>query len=90
MSRHLKTLYNFDPPASDQEIHDASLQFVRKLSGFSKPSIANTAAFELAVEETARVARTLIDSLTTNAEPRNRALVAARNREKAKLRFAKV
>lgn len=87
MCRNIKTLYNFDPPATDQEIRDAALQFVRKLSGFTKPSLANTAAFDRAVEETAKVARTLIDSLTTTAEPRDRALVAARAKAKAMQRF---
>ncbi len=73
MCRSIKTLFNFDPPASELEIRDASLQFVRKLSGFSVPSKANAAAFDLAVEDVAAVARTLIDSLVTSARPRDRA-----------------
>jgi hypothetical protein len=87
MCRNIKTLFNFDPPATDIEIHDASLQFVRKLSGFTKPSLANEAAFDKAVEETAAIARRLIDSLTTNAEPRNREEVAAIKRAQAIKRF---
>ena len=87
MCRNIKTLFNFDPPATDEEIHDASLQFVRKLSGFTKPSHANEAAFNRAVEETAAVARTLIDSLVTTAEPRDRAIEAARAKARAAERF---
>ncbi|HET9137575.1 MAG TPA: DUF2277 domain-containing protein [Candidatus Kapabacteria bacterium] len=87
MCRNIKTLFNFDPPATDAEIHDASLQFVRKLSGFTKPSLSNEAAFDRAVEETAAIARRLIDSLTTNAEPRNREAVAAAKRAQAIKRF---
>ncbi len=87
MCRNIKTLFNFDPPATDEEIHDASLQFVRKLSGFTKPSQANEVAFDLAVEETAKIARRLIDSLVTNAEPRNREEEAAKARARAIARF---
>jgi hypothetical protein len=87
MCRNIKTLFNFDPPATDAEIRDASLQFVRKLSGFTKPSKANQAAFDTAVEEIAACARTLVDSLTTTAEPRNREEVAARLRERSLARF---
>ncbi|HYM20331.1 MAG TPA: DUF2277 domain-containing protein [Candidatus Kapabacteria bacterium] len=87
MCRNIKTLFNFDPPATDEEIHDAALQFVRKLSGFQKPSLPNVAAFNRAVEDTARVARVLIDSLTTTAEPRDRAVVAARAKARAIERF---
>jgi hypothetical protein len=87
MCRNIKTLYNFDPPATDQEIRDAALQFVRKLSGFTKPSLANAAAFDKAVEETAKVARELIDSLTTTSAPRDRLVVAARAKAKAMQRF---
>lgn len=87
MCRNIKTLFNFDPPATDEEIHAASVQFVRKLSGFTKPSKANEAAFNLAVEETAAVARALIDSLTTTAEPRNREDVAARAHQRSLERF---
>jgi hypothetical protein len=87
MCRNIKTLFNFDPPATDEEIHDAALQFVRKLSGFQKPSVANAAAFNRAVEETSQVARTLIDSLTTTAEPRDRVVEAARAHARAVARF---
>ncbi len=89
MCRNIKTLFNFDPPATDEEIRAASLQFVRKLSGFTAPSKANEAAFNRAIDETAAVARRLIDSLTTAAEPRDRAEVAARARERAAIRFAR-
>lgn len=88
MCRNIKTLFNFDPPATDEEIHAASLQFVRKLSGFTKPSKANEAAFDEAIEGIARVARQLMDSLETNAEPRNREEVAARLRERSAQRYA--
>lgn len=84
MCRNIKTLFNFEPPATELEIRDASLQFVRKLSGFSVPSKANEAAFDLAVEEVADTARRLIASLVTHAEPRNREVEA----EKARLRSA--
>ena len=87
MCRNIKTLFNFDPPATDQEIRDASLQFVRKLSGFTKPSKANEDAFNLAIEEIFTSARVLIDSLSTTAEPRNREEVAARLRERSIQRF---
>ncbi|HQR97223.1 MULTISPECIES: DUF2277 domain-containing protein [unclassified Polaromonas] len=80
MCRNIKTLFNFEPPATELEIRDASLQFVRKLSGFSVPSKANEAAFERAVEEVAASARHLIGSLVTNAEPRNREVEAERAR----------
>ena len=87
MCRNIKTLFNFDPPATDIEVHDAALQFVRKLSGFNAPSKANQAIFDKAVEDVSAVARTLIDSLVTNADPRNREVEAARARERAKIRF---
>ncbi len=87
MCRNIKTLFNFDPPATEQEIRDASLQFVRKLSGFTKPSQANEAAFDHAVEEVTIAARTLMYSLVTNAEPRERDEVAARARARAIERF---
>ena len=87
MCRNIRTLYNFDPPVTDAEIRDASLQFVRKLSGFTKPSQANEAAFNRAVEDTAAVARTLLDSLVTNAPPKDREVEAARARAKAAARF---
>ena len=84
MCRNIKTLFNFEPPATELEIRDASLQFVRKLSGFNMPSKANEEAFERAVEEIAAVARELIASLVTTSEPKNREVEAA----KAKARFA--
>ena len=87
MCRNIKTLFNFDPPATDDEIQASSLQFVRKLSGFTKPSQANQAVFNQAVEEVTSVARQLIDSLVTNAPSRNRELEAAKTRERAVARF---
>jgi hypothetical protein len=87
MCRNIKTLFNFDPPATDEEIEAASVQFVRKLSGFTSPSKANQAAFDRAVEDVARIARTLIDNLITTAEPRNREEVAARLKARAIERF---
>lgn len=87
MCRNIKTLFNFEPPATELEIRDASLQFVRKLCGFNVPSKANDAAFERAVEEVAASARNLIRSLVTNAEPRNREVEAERARAKSALRF---
>lgn len=87
MCRNIKTLFNFEPPATDEEIRAASLQFVRKLSGFNSPSKANSAAFDLAVEEVAAAARVLIDALVTTAEPRDREEEAARARARAMLRF---
>ena len=89
MCRNIKTLFNFDPPATDEEIRASSLQFVRKLSGFTKPSQANAAAFDRAVEEVAGVARRLVDSLVTNAPARDREEVAKRARERSAERFAK-
>ena len=87
MCRNIKTLFNFDPPATHEEIRGASLQFVRKLSGFNKPSRANEAAFNRAVEEVAAVAHDLLHSLVTNADPRNREVEAARARARAAVRF---
>lgn len=87
MCRNIKTLFNFTPPATEIEIRDASLQFVRKLSGFTVPSKVNAAAFERAVDDIAAAARTLIDSLVTNAEPRDRKVEAARARARAQARF---
>ena len=87
MCRNIKTLFNFDPPATEEEIRAASLQFVRKLSGFNAPSKANEAAFNQAIDEVAAIARRLIDSLETAATPRNREEVAARARERAAERF---
>lgn len=87
MCRNIKTLFNFAPPASDEEIRAAALQFVRKLSGFNSPSRANQAAFERAVDEVAAAARVLIDALVTTAEPRDREVEAARAQARAALRF---
>lgn len=87
MCRNIKTLFNFDPPATDDEIAAASLQFVRKLSGFNEPSKANEVAFNHAIKEVAVVARKLLDSLVTNAEPRNRELEIERARSRAAKRF---
>ena len=87
MCRNIKTLFNFEPPATELEIRDASLQFVRKLSGFNVPSKANEAAFELAIQEIAASARKLIQSLVTSAEPRTREAEAAKARERASVRF---
>ena len=89
MCRNIKTLFNFDPPATDEEIKAASLQFVRKLSGFTKPSKANEDAFNEAIEEVAGVARRLIDSLVTSAEPRNRQEVAERLKARSAERFGR-
>jgi hypothetical protein len=89
MCRNIKTLFNFDPPATDEEIQSASLQFVRKLSGFTRPSKANEAAFNEAIEEVSAVARRLIDSLVTSAEPRNRDEVAARLKARSAERFGR-
>jgi hypothetical protein len=88
MCRNIKTLFNFDPPATEEEIRAASLQFVRKLSGFNAPSKANEDAFDRAIEETAAVARRLIDSLKTTAAPKNRDEVAAAAKARAAERFA--
>ncbi len=89
MCRNIKTLFNFDPPATDEEIRGASLQFVRKLSGFTTPSRANEPAFNRAVEEVAAVARNLLDALVTSATPRDREVEAARARARAAERFGK-
>jgi hypothetical protein len=88
MCRNIKTLFNFDPPATDEEIRAASLQFVRKLSGFNAPSKANERAFNNAIEEVAGIARRLIDSLETTAAPRNREHVAAAARARSAERFS--
>jgi hypothetical protein len=87
MCRNIKILFNFEPPVTDEEIRAASLQFVRKVSGFNKPSKANEAAFLAAVEEIAAVSRSLLNSLETNAPPRNRAEEAAKARARAAQRF---
>jgi len=87
MCRNIKTLFNFEPPATEQEIRASSLQFVRKLSGFTHPSKANEAAFNRAVEEVAAAASVLIESLVTTADPRDREIEAARAKAKAAARF---
>jgi hypothetical protein len=87
MCRSIKTLFNFEPPVTDDEIRAAALQFVRKLSGFSKPSQANEAAFLAAADEVAAVSRKLLHSLETNAPPRNREEEAAKARARAAQRF---
>ena len=87
MCRNIKTLFNFDPPASEDEVRAASLQFVRKLSGFQKPSTANQVAFDRAVENVARVATELLGSLVTTAPTRDREAFAAKARARAEKRF---
>ena len=87
MCRNIKTLFNFDPPASEEEIQAASLQFVRKLSGFNEPSKVNEAAFERAVDEVARVAEKLLDALVTKAPSRDREVEAQRARARVSARF---
>jgi hypothetical protein len=87
MCRNIRTLFNFDPPATDEEVRAASLQFVRKLSGFTKPSKANEEVFARAVDEVADVARRLIDHLTTHAPARDRAEWAERARARSAARF---
>jgi hypothetical protein len=87
MCRNIKTLHNFKPPATEEEIHASALQFVRKLSGFNKPSKANEATFNHAIEEVTRVASELLDSLVTNAPPRDREVEAAKARARTALRF---
>ena len=89
MCRNIKTLFNFDPPATDEEVRAASLQFVRKLSGFTKPSAANQEAFDRAVEETAAVARRLLDSMSTTANPKNREIEAERAKARSAARFGR-
>jgi len=89
MCRNIKTLFNFEPPATDEEIRAASLQFVRKLSGFNAPSKANEGAFGEAVEEVFVVARRLIDRLETNASPRDREEEAKKAKERAAVRFGR-
>ena len=89
MCRNIRTLFNFDPPATDEEIRAASIQFVRKLSGFTKPSQANEATFEQAIDEVAGVARRLIDSLVTSSAPRDREEWAARAKARSAERYAR-
>lgn len=88
MCRNIKTLFNFEPPATDDEVRAASLQFVRKLSGFNAPSKANQAAFDRAVDEVAATARVLIASLVTTADPRDREIEATRAQARSAARFA--
>lgn len=87
MCRNIKTLFNFEPPASDEEIRASALQFVRKLSGFTKPSQANEVVFNQAVDDVTVVARRLIDNLVTSAPSKNREVEAARSRQRAAARF---
>ena len=87
MCRNIKTLHNFKPPATDEEIRASSLQFVRKLSGFNKPSKANEAAFDRAVDSVTRAAHELLDSLVTNAPPRDREVEASKARARTAERF---
>lgn len=89
MCRNIRPLFNFDPPATDDEIHGAALQFVRKISGFNAPSKANAEAFGTAVDEVAAAARRLVDALVTAAPTRNREAVAAEARARAALRFGR-
>jgi len=88
MCRNIKTLHNFAPPATEDEIRASAIQFVRKLSGFAHPSKANEAAFDHAVDHVTEAARELLGSLVTNAAPRNREEVASKAKERSKLRFA--
>jgi hypothetical protein len=90
MCRNIKTLFNFDPPATDAEVRAASLQFVRKLSGFTAPSQANRAAFDQAVEDVAKIARELVDSLVSNAPPKNREEEAVKAKARAAIRYRRV
>lgn len=89
MCRNIRTLFNFEPPATEQEIRAASLQFVRKISGFNSPSHVNEAAFSQAIEQVADAARTLLQSLSTTAEPKDRDVEAQKARERSKLRFTR-
>jgi hypothetical protein len=89
MCRNIKTLFNFETPATEEEIHDAALQFVRKLSGFNTPSKSNEAAFNTAVEAIAMISRNLLDTLETTAPPKNRAEEIAKARVRNLKRFAK-
>ena len=89
MCRNIKTLFNFEPPVTDEEIRAASLQFVRKVSGFNKPSKANEAAFLAAIDEIATVSRSLLESLETNAPPRSREEEAAKARARGAQRFSR-
>ncbi len=88
MCRNIRTLHNFKPPATEEEVHDAALQYVRKISGSTKPSTSNEAAFERAVEAVAAASRRLLDELVTSAQPKDREVEAARAAERARERFA--
>ena len=88
MCRNIRTLYNFEPPATDDELHASALQYVRKISGFTKPSQANAAAFERAVAAVTEASRELLDELVTTAPPRDREVEAAKARARAAERFA--
>lgn len=88
MCRNIRNLYNFDPPTTREEVHDAALQFVRKVSGFSKPSQRNAAAFERAVADITEVSTRLLDELVTTAPPKDREVEAAKRRERSERRFA--
>jgi hypothetical protein len=88
MCRNIHTLFNFEPAATDEEVRDAALQYVRKISGFTKPSRANEAAFVQAVDEVAAASRRLLDELVTNAPPKDREVEAQRKRERAARRYA--
>jgi hypothetical protein len=88
MCRNIRTLHNFEPPATDDEVRGAALQYVRKISGFTKPSQANEAAFERAVEEVARASAELLGELATSAPPKDREVEAAKRRERSAQRFA--
>jgi hypothetical protein len=90
MCRNIRTLHNFAPPATQEEVHDAALQYVRKISGSTKPSKANTEAFERAVDEVAASTAALLDALVTKAPPRNREVEAAKRRARSAERFATV
>jgi hypothetical protein len=88
MCRNIRTLYNFEPPASRDEVNAAALQYVRKISGFTKPSQANEAAFDRAVEAVAAISQELLDQLQTNAPPKDREVEAAKARERSRARYA--
>ena len=88
MCRNIRPLFNFEPPATDDEVHDAALQFVRKISGYSKPSTANQAAFDAAVATISTASRQLLEGLTTAAAPKNREEEAAKRRSRSARRFA--
>jgi hypothetical protein len=88
MCRNIRTLHNFEPPATEQEVRDAALQFVRKISGFTKPSQANVVAFERAVDEVAEASARLLSGLVTSAHPKDREVEAAKHRARSTQRFA--